>query len=49
MKELSPFTHRLTINLEPVYGIILAQLLFREEGTATAFTSEPGSFCLQSS
>lgn len=30
MKVLSPFTVMLTINLEPVYGIILALLLFSE-------------------
>ena len=31
MKQLSAFSINLTINLEPVYGIILAVLLFREE------------------
>ncbi|KAA3647382.1 MAG: EamA family transporter [Bacteroidetes bacterium] len=31
MKELSPFTVSLSINLEPVYGIILAFLIFGEE------------------
>jgi drug/metabolite transporter (DMT)-like permease len=31
MKELSPFTVSLSINLEPVYGIILAVLIFGEE------------------
>ena len=28
MKHLSPYTIMLTINLEPVYGIILAFLIF---------------------
>ena len=37
MKELSPFTTVLTINLEPVYGIILAQLLFREKESMTPY------------
>ena len=31
MKELSPFTVSLSINLEPVYGILLAFLFFGEE------------------
>ncbi len=31
MKELTPFTVSLSINLEPVYGIILAFLFFGEE------------------
>lgn len=31
MKKLSVFTVNLTINLEPVYGVILAFLLFREQ------------------
>jgi len=31
MKELTPFTVSLTINLEPVYGIIMAFLIFGEE------------------
>jgi len=31
MKELTPFTVSLSINLEPVYGIILAFLIFGEE------------------
>ncbi len=31
MKELTPFTVSLTINLEPIYGIILAFLIFGEE------------------
>ena len=30
MKHLSPYTVMLTINLEPVYGIILAVLLFKD-------------------
>ncbi len=37
MKELSPFTTVLTINLEPVYGIILAQLLFHEKESMTPY------------
>ena len=31
MKELTPFTVSLSINLEPIYGIILAFLIFGEE------------------
>lgn len=31
MKELTPFTVSLSINLEPIYGIILAYLFFGEE------------------
>lgn len=31
MEELTPFTVSLSINLEPVYGIILAYLIFGEE------------------
>lgn len=31
MRQLSPFTVSLTINLEPLYGIILALLIFGEE------------------
>lgn len=31
MEELTPFTVSLTVNLEPVYGIILAILFFGEE------------------
>ena len=31
MKYLSPYTVMLTINLEPVYGIILAVLVFGEK------------------
>lgn len=31
MKYLSPYTVMLTINLEPIYGIILAVLVFREK------------------
>ncbi len=30
MKELTPFTVTMAINLEPVYGIILAYLIFKE-------------------
>jgi len=30
MKFLSPFTVMLTVNLEPVYGIILALLIFKD-------------------
>lgn len=37
MKELSPFTVTLTINLEPVYGIILALLVFKQEESMTAY------------
>ncbi len=35
MKVLSPFTVMLTINLEPVYGIILAYLVFGEQERMT--------------
>lgn len=31
MKHLSPYTVMLTINLEPIYGIILAVLVFQEK------------------
>ncbi|MGL1887361.1 MAG: DMT family transporter [Reichenbachiella sp.] len=31
MKRLTPFSVNLTINLEPVYGILLAVLMFKEE------------------
>jgi drug/metabolite transporter (DMT)-like permease len=31
MKFLSPYTLMLTINLEPIYGIILAVLIFEEK------------------
>jgi drug/metabolite transporter (DMT)-like permease len=31
MKYLSPFTVMLTINLEPIYGILLAVLIFKEK------------------
>ena len=31
MKFLSPYTVMLTINLEPIYGIILAVLLFKDK------------------
>ncbi len=31
MRHLSAFTANLTINLEPVYGVLLATLLFRED------------------
>ncbi len=31
MKDLSPFTVSLSVNLEPVYGIILAYFIFGEE------------------
>jgi drug/metabolite transporter (DMT)-like permease len=38
MKKLSPFTVSLTINLEPLYGIILAVLIFgQEELMSTGF------------
>ena len=31
MKELSPFTVSLSVNMEPVYGIVLAFLIFGDE------------------
>ena len=31
MKFLSPYTVMLTINLEPIYGIILAVLVFKDK------------------
>jgi drug/metabolite transporter (DMT)-like permease len=31
MKYLSPYTVMLTINLEPIYGIILAVIVFHEK------------------
>jgi drug/metabolite transporter (DMT)-like permease len=38
MKRISPFAVNLTINLEPVYGIVLAVLVFgRQERMATGF------------
>lgn len=38
MKYLSPYTIMLTINLEPIYGILLAVLLFKDqEKMTTAF------------
>ena len=38
MRYLSPYTVMLTINLEPVYGIILALLIFKEkEQMSTGF------------
>ncbi|MBA5791446.1 DMT family transporter [Flavobacterium sp. xlx-214] len=38
MKYLSPYTVMLTINLEPIYGIILAVILFKDqEKMTTAF------------
>ncbi|MFB6306908.1 MAG: DMT family transporter [Flavobacteriales bacterium] len=36
MKELSPFTVALTINMEPVYGIILALLILGDEEKMSA-------------
>jgi drug/metabolite transporter (DMT)-like permease len=30
LKKISVFTQNLTLNLEPVYGIILAMILFKE-------------------
>ncbi|MNI99773.1 hypothetical protein D3C73_1589440 [compost metagenome] len=33
MKELSAFTVALTTNLEPVYGILLAMLIFGQKET----------------
>lgn len=38
MKELSAFTVALTTNLEPVYGILLALLIFgQQEAMSTGF------------
>lgn len=37
MRELSPFTVTLTINLEPVYGIILALLVFGADEAMTIY------------
>jgi drug/metabolite transporter (DMT)-like permease len=31
MKYLSPYTVMLTINLEPIYGIILAVIIFEDK------------------
>jgi len=31
MKELSPFTVSMSINMEPIYAIIFALLIFQEE------------------
>lgn len=36
LKSVSPFTMMLTINLEPIYGIILAILIFKEKEIMTA-------------
>jgi len=36
MKELTPFTVSLSINLEPIYGIILAFIFFGEEEKMSA-------------
>lgn len=36
MRELSAFTVALTVNLEPIYGIILALLIFGEKETMSA-------------
>ncbi len=36
MKHLSPYTVMLTINLEPIYGIILAVLLFKDKERMSA-------------
>jgi drug/metabolite transporter (DMT)-like permease len=33
MKYLSPYTVMLTINLEPIYGIILAVIVFKDKET----------------
>src|SRR5690606_23185144 len=33
MKELSAFTVALTTNMEPIYGIILAVLIFGQQGS----------------
>ena len=35
MKEINPFTIVLTVNLEPIYGIILAYFLFSDEKSMT--------------
>ncbi len=35
MKHLSPYTVMLTINLEPIYGIVLAVLVFKDKETMT--------------
>jgi drug/metabolite transporter (DMT)-like permease len=38
MQHLSPYTVMLTINLEPIYGIILAVIVFQEkEKMSTGF------------
>ncbi|MBJ2172969.1 EamA family transporter [Aureibaculum sp. A20] len=36
LKSVSPFTMMLSINLEPIYGIILAIIIFREKEIMTA-------------
>lgn len=35
LKQINPFTVSLTVNLEPVYGIVIAYLIFRESETMT--------------
>jgi drug/metabolite transporter (DMT)-like permease len=35
LKEINPFTVSLTVNLEPVYGIVIAYLLFKQSETMT--------------
>lgn len=37
LKYVTPFTVNLTVNLEPVYGIILALLIFKEHSMITPF------------
>ena len=37
MKYLSPFTVMLTINLEPIYGIILALMIFKDGEEMTLY------------
>jgi len=46
MKQLSPFTVALTINLEPVYGIILALIFFQESEHLHAGTYAAGAIIL---
>ena len=35
MKKISPFTVNLSVNLEPIYAIILALIIFKEEEKMT--------------
>lgn len=47
LKKLSSFTITLTVNMEPVYGIILAILVFREDQDLNAgFFAGMGLICL---